>query len=55
MLAKTSLDRYYGDTRALAHAIADVLAEQVRGLDADIVQLDEANLPGHPDEWEWAA
>ena len=32
-----------------------MLAEQVRHLDADIVQLDEANLPGHPDEWEWAA
>jgi 5-methyltetrahydropteroyltriglutamate--homocysteine methyltransferase len=32
-----------------------VLAEQVRHLDADIVQIDEANLPGHPDEWEWAA
>ena len=43
------------DTPALAHAIADVLAEQVRHLDADIVQIDEANLPGHPDEWEWAA
>ena len=39
----------------LAHAIADVLAEQVRHLDADVVQIDEANLPGHPEEWEWAA
>jgi 5-methyltetrahydropteroyltriglutamate--homocysteine methyltransferase len=19
------------------------------------VQIDEANLPGHPEEWEWAA
>jgi len=54
MLAKTLLDRYYGDTAELAHAIADVLAEQVRHLDADVVQLDEANLPGHPEEWEWA-
>ena len=26
-----------------------------RHLDADVVQIDEANLPGHPDEWEWAA
>ena len=43
------------DTPELAHAIADVLAEQVRHLDADIVQIDEANLPGHPEEWEWAA
>ena len=24
-------------------------------IDADVVQLDEANLPGHPEEWEWAA
>jgi len=55
MLAKTLLDRHYRDTPELAQAIADVLAEQVRHLDADIVQLDEANLPGHPDEWEWAA
>jgi 5-methyltetrahydropteroyltriglutamate--homocysteine methyltransferase len=31
------------------------LAEQVRHLDADVVQIDEANLPGSPDEWSWAA
>lgn len=56
MLAKTLLDRHYGDTAELAHAIADVLAEQVSHLDgADVVQIDEANLPGHPEEWEWAA
>ena len=55
MLAKTLLNRHYADTPELAHAIADVLAEQVQALDADVVQLDEANLPGHPEEWEWAA
>jgi 5-methyltetrahydropteroyltriglutamate--homocysteine methyltransferase len=32
-----------------------VLAAQIKHIDAEIVQLDEANLPGHPDEWEWAA
>jgi 5-methyltetrahydropteroyltriglutamate--homocysteine methyltransferase len=32
-----------------------VLAEQVKHLDADVVQVDEANLPGHADEWPWAA
>jgi 5-methyltetrahydropteroyltriglutamate--homocysteine methyltransferase len=36
-------------------AIAAVLADQVRHLDADVVQIDEANLPGSPDEWPWAA
>ncbi|HEY0879489.1 MAG TPA: cobalamin-independent methionine synthase II family protein [Zeimonas sp.] len=55
MLAKTLIDRHYGDPAELAHAIAGVLAEQVAQLDADVVQLDEANLPGHPDEWQWAA
>jgi 5-methyltetrahydropteroyltriglutamate--homocysteine methyltransferase len=55
MLAKTLLDRHYGSTPDLAHAIADVLAEQVAHLEADVVQIDEANLPGHPEEWEWAA
>lgn len=56
MLSKTLLDRHYGDDRAaIAMAIADVLAEQVQHIDADVVQLDEANLPGHPEEWEWAA
>ena len=55
MLAKTLHDRHYKSAEKLAHAIADVLAEQVKHLDADVVQLDEANLPGHPDEWRWAA
>ena len=39
----------------IAMAIADALAEQVAHLDAEVVQLDEANLPGSPEEWEWAA
>ena len=55
MLAKTLLEPPLRRPPELAHAIADVLAEQVQHLDADIVQIDEANLPGHPEEWEWAA
>jgi len=55
MLAKTLIDRHYANTAELAHALADVLAEQVAQLDADVVQVDEANLPGHADEWQWAA
>ncbi len=54
MLAKTLLNKHYKDTPELAHAIADVLAGQVRHVDAEVVQIDEANLPGHPDEWKWA-
>ena len=39
----------------LAKTIADALAKQVKHLNADVIQLDEANLPGNPDEWKWAA
>src|SRR5215208_7208833 len=39
----------------LALAIAEALAEQVAQCDGAVVQVDEANLPGAPDEWEWAA
>ena len=55
MLAKTLHDLHYRSAEKLAHAIAEVLAAQVKHLDADVIQVDEANLPGHPDEWRWAA
>jgi len=55
MLAKMLLDKHYKNKASLAMAIADVLAEQVKHIDAEVIQIDEANLPGHPDEWEWAA
>ncbi len=55
MLAKTLVDKHHARTADLAMAIATVLAEQVRHLDAEVIQVDEANLPGSPDEWRWAA
>jgi 5-methyltetrahydropteroyltriglutamate--homocysteine methyltransferase len=55
MLAKSVIDRHYGNGPDLAMAIADALAAQVKHLDADVVQIDEANIPGSPDEWRWAA
>jgi 5-methyltetrahydropteroyltriglutamate--homocysteine methyltransferase len=54
MLAKTLIDHHYRDKAELALAIAEVLAEQARHLNADVVQVDEANLPGYPNEWHWA-
>jgi len=54
MLAKTLVNKHYRDTAELAHAIGGALAAQVRHLEADVVQVDEANLPGNPDEWQWA-
>ncbi|MFC3229806.1 cobalamin-independent methionine synthase II family protein [Marinibaculum pumilum] len=55
MLAKTLIDTHYGKLPDLAFAIADVLAEQVRHCNAAVIQVDEANLPGSPDEGGWAA
>ncbi len=55
MLAKTLIDTHYGKLPDLAFGIADVLAEQVRHCNAAVIQVDEANLPGSPDEGGWAA
>ena len=55
MLAKTLLDTYYGDRRALTMGIAEVLRRQVEPIDAAVVQVDEANLPGAPEDGTWAA
>ena len=55
MMAKAVFDRHYGDVRALALALADVLARQITGLDAAVVQIDEPNLPGTPADGPIAA
>ena len=55
MLARTLLDRHYGDFRELLMAIADTLAHQVAGLPCDCLQIDEANLPGSPEDGAMAA
>jgi 5-methyltetrahydropteroyltriglutamate--homocysteine methyltransferase len=55
MLARTLLDQHYGSFDRLTMAIADVLALQVRGLPCHCLQLDEANIPGNPDDAPLAA
>jgi 5-methyltetrahydropteroyltriglutamate--homocysteine methyltransferase len=55
MLARTLLDRHYGSFDTLVMAIADVLAQQVAGLPCDCLQIDEANIPGNPDDGPLAA
>lgn len=54
MLAKVLTDRHYGDRAALAMAIAGVLRRQLAQIPADVVQIDEANISGHPEDREWA-
>ena len=55
MLSRTLLDNHYGDFDALTLAIADVLAEQVKGLPCPCLQVDEANIPGSPEHAPLAA
>ncbi|HLU48714.1 MAG TPA: cobalamin-independent methionine synthase II family protein [Planctomycetota bacterium] len=55
MLARTLLDRHYGDFEALLLAIADQLAEQVVDLPCSAIQIDEANIPGRPSDASMAA
>ncbi len=55
MLARTLLDHHYGNFEKLTLAIAEVLAEQVRGLPAACIQIDEANIPGNPADGPLAA
>ena len=55
MLARMLLDTHYRDHHALTLALADVLAAQVHSVDAAVVQVDEANLPGKPEDAELAA
>ncbi len=55
MLAKTLLDRHYPDRQTLVTAIAEVLYKQVKKIDAPVLQIDEANLPGTPEDGPWLA
>lgn len=55
MLARTLLDRHYGDFGSLLMAVAEVLAGQVAGLPCDCLQVDEANIPGNPEDGAIAA
>lgn len=55
MLARTLLDNFYHDFESLIMAVADVLAAQVKDLPCACVQIDEANIPGNPDDAQLAA
>jgi 5-methyltetrahydropteroyltriglutamate--homocysteine methyltransferase len=55
MLAKVLEDAHYGSLNALVMALADLLKAQLADIDADVVQIDEANVTGHPDDGPIAA
>ena len=55
MLSKTLMDHHYRDTAELAKALGQTLAKQVADIDPEVIQIDEANITGHPEESQWAA
>lgn len=54
MLSRTLYDTHYKDLRALNWDISEALKAQIQHIDAPVVQIDEANLPGHPEDTQWA-
>ena len=54
MLARTLVDRQYGDIQAITMALAELLRKQVHSIDAPVIQMDEAHLTGHAEDAEWA-
>jgi len=55
MLARILVDRHYHTREELVDALADVLAGQIRDIDAEVVQIDEEVLPGTPADGPWVA
>ena len=55
MLSKTLMDHHYNSCPDLALAIGSALALQVAEIDPEVIQIDEANISGHPEESDWAA
>lgn len=55
MLARTLLDKHYGDFEGLLTGVADVLANQVKNLPCSCLQVDEANIPGNHEDGPIAA
>ncbi len=55
MLAKMLADEHYQDLPDLVLALADVLKAQVAEVDAEVVQVDEANVTGHAEDGAIAA
>ncbi len=55
MLSRIVTNIHYPDQAELAMDIARVLRRQLESVEADTIQLDEANITGHPEDADWAA
>ncbi len=55
MLARLLTNCFYKDVADLAMDIAAILRAQIELLEADTIQIDEANIAGFPEDSAWAA
>ena len=55
MLSKMVANDYYPSTEALVNALGDLLGEQVADIEADVIQVDEANVTGNTNDGAMAA
>ena len=55
MLAKVLADGHYGSIEERIDELATVLKEQISDIDADVIQVDEANVTGHAEDGPLAA
>lgn len=55
MLARVLSNNYYHEFSELVMAISQILGEQLVDIDAEVIQIDEANVTGHPEDAETAA
>jgi 5-methyltetrahydropteroyltriglutamate--homocysteine methyltransferase len=55
MLARVLMDKHYKTRDALVNALADVLAAQLRDLEAEVVQVNDEIITGNPTDAPWVA
>lgn len=55
MLAKMLADAHYKDLESLVLALGDILKAQLVDIDAEVIQVDEANVTGHAEDGAIAA
>jgi 5-methyltetrahydropteroyltriglutamate--homocysteine methyltransferase len=55
MLGRVMIDRHYETRQDLINALADVMAAQLRDLDAEVIQVNDEIITGNPGDGLWAA
>jgi 5-methyltetrahydropteroyltriglutamate--homocysteine methyltransferase len=55
MLERVLIDKHYKDKEALVGALADLLAGQVREIEAEVVQVNDEFITGAPQDGRWVA